>query len=268
MLASRLKVAIILIPVGVISVLVGGYLFLALVVFMLGLAAWEFGQLFIKGGYAPSLAVLVSGAVLLTLSRFFLAFQYSDAILAGLFLIAMAVHTIQYGKTSTTSAVDFCITVGGLAYIGWLGSFFISLRSLPHGLYWILLAIPAIAIGDTGAYFFGRMFGKHKLAPHISPNKTVEGLIGGIICTIIGGIGLALLWSTRDPLFNWQQGLIIGAVLGVLSPLGDLSESMLKRQFNLKDTGKLLQAHGGMLDRIDSWIWGAVISFYLITWLW
>jgi len=268
MLASRLKVAIVLIVVGVTAVVLGGYYFLGLVLFMLGLAAWEFGQLFKTGGFTPALGVLVPGAILLSLTRYFLSFQYADAILAGLVLIAMAVHTLRCGQGCQTPASDFTITVAGLAYVGWLGSYLISLRNLPDGLYWMMLAIPAIAIGDTGAYFFGRTFGKHKLAPYISPKKTVEGLIGGFLCTILGGVGLAALWGSLSPAIHWQQGLILGAVLGVIAPLGDLGESMLKRQFNVKDTGTIFQAHGGMLDRMDSWIWGAVISYYLITWLW
>ena len=268
MLASRLKVAIILIPIAVTCVVLGGYFFLTLILFMLGLAAWEFGRLFKLGGYSPALWVLVPGVVLITLARYFWGFEHNDAILSVLVLAAMAYHTIQCGKGCQTPAIDFAITTAGLIYIGWIGSYLISLRNLPNGMWWTLLTIPAIAIGDTGAYFVGRHFGKHKLAPNISPNKTVEGLIGGIITTTLGGVLLALIWGMRAPALEWQQGLIVGAVLGVLSPLGDLGESMLKRQFNVKDSGKIFQAHGGMLDRMDSWIWGAVISYYLITWLW
>ena len=268
MLASRLKVAIVLIPIAVTCVVLGGYFFLTLILLMLGLAAWEFGRLFKLDGYSPALWVLVPGVVLITLARYFWGFEHNDAILSVLVLAAMAYHTIECGKGCQTPAVDFAITTAGLIYIGWIGSYLISLRNLPNGMWWTLLAIPAIAIGDTGAYFVGRHFGKHKLAPHISPNKTVEGLIGGIITTTLGGVLLALIWGMRAPALEWQQGLVVGAVLGVLSPLGDLGESMLKRQFNVKDSGKIFQAHGGMLDRMDSWIWGAVISYYLITWLW
>jgi len=268
MLASRLRVAIIFIPIAVTCVVLGGYFFLALILFMLGVAALEFGRLFKIGGYQPAQWILVPGVLLIALARYFFEFEYSDVILAGLVMVAMAYHTIRCGQGCRTPASDFAITVGGLMYIGWLGSYLISLRNLPDGMWWTMLAIPAIAIGDTGAYFVGRHFGKRKLAPHVSPNKTVEGLFGGIATTILGGILLALIWGTRTDILGWQQGLVVGAVLGVLSPLGDLGESMIKRQFNVKDSGTIFSAHGGMMDRMDSWIWGAVISYYLIQWLW
>lgn len=268
MLASRLRVAIIFIPIAVTCTVLGGYFFLALILIMLGVGALEFGRLFKIGGYQPAQWILVPGVLLIVLARYFYEFAYSDAILAGLVLVAMAYHTIRCGQGCRTPASDFAITVSGLMYIGWLGSYLVSLRTLPNGMWWTMLAIPAIAIGDTGAYFVGRHFGKHKLAPHVSPNKTVEGLFGGIATTILGGVLLALIWGTRTDFLGWQQGLVIGAVLGVLSPLGDLGESMIKRQFGVKDSGTIFSAHGGMMDRMDSWIWGGVISYYLITWLW
>jgi phosphatidate cytidylyltransferase len=268
MLASRLRVAIVLILVGVTAVILGGYFYLGLVAAMLGVAAWEFGRLFAAGGFSPAVWLLVPGVVLITVARYFWGFVYQDAILAGLVLISMVFHTIKCGQGCKTSAVDFTITIGGLLYLGWIGAYLISLRTMPDGQWWTLLAIPAIAIGDTGAYFFGRRFGKHKLAPNISPKKTVEGYIGGIFSTILGGILLAVLWSGSNPAMSWQQGLVLGAVLCVLAPVGDLGESMLKRQFNVKDSGKILAAHGGMLDRLDTWIWGGVLSYYLITFLW
>lgn len=268
MLASRIIVAIVLIPIGAVFIWAGGPYYLGLVTFMLAVAAWEYGRIFSKGGYSPSQWVLIPGVTLMSIARYFWGFEYSDAILAGSILAAMAYHTIRCKNGNQTAAIDFTITVGGLMYVGWLGSYLISLRYVENGMWWTLLALPAISIGDAGAYFVGRTFGRTKLAPHVSPNKTVEGYIGGVISTILGGILLAYLWGLRVPEITLVQGLTLGIALGILSPLGDLAESMLKRQFGVKDSGKVFAGHGGMLDRMDSWIWGAVISFYLIIWLW
>lgn len=268
MLASRIIVAIILIPVLVLFAILGGPYFVGLVCLMLGIAAWEFCQLFAKGGYSPARWVVIPGVMLIGAARYLWGFEYSDAILAALTLAALAYHTFRYKEGEETSAVDFTITMGGLMYIGWLGSYLVSLRFIENGIWWILLAIPTISIGDAGAYIFGRTLGRHKLAPKVSPNKTVEGYLGGVIATILGGLLLAYLWGLRTPAIRLEHGLILGIVLGFLAPIGDLAESMLKRQFGVKDTGKIFAAHGGMLDRLDSWIWGGAISFYLILWLW
>ena len=265
MLANRLKVVIILIPVGVGLIVVGGWAYTALVALMLAVAAWEYWRMFNRGGIRVNAWVLLPGVVLLVITRAVWQFAYSDLILGGLVLAAMTAHTIWCERGCKTPATDFGATVGGLVYIGLIGSYLISLRQLPGGMWWLLLAIPAISIGDSGAFFIGRKFGRRPLAPVVSPNNTVEGLIGGIVFTILGGWLLAYLWSLRYPLMTPWHGLILGAVLGLLTPLGDLGESMLKRQFGVKDTSGILPGHGGVLDRMDSWIWGGVISYYVIT---
>jgi len=210
--------------------------------------------------------ILVPGAVLLAVARFLWGFNFSDLILSGLALAAMAAHTVFCEQGRTTPATDFGATVGGIIYLGFLGSYLVSLRFIPGGMWWLLLAIPTVAIGDAGAFFIGRKFGKHKLAPNVSPQKTVEGYFGGVLFAILGGALLGLLWGLRLADITPLRGLILGIILGVLTPLGDLGESMLKRQFGIKDTGRIFPGHGGVMDRMDSWIWGAVISYYVITW--
>lgn len=268
MLVSRLKVVILIIPIGIAIIALGGWPYTLLVTALLAIAAWEYWRLFNNGGYTPSVHILVGGVGFLALSRAVLGFEYSGLILTTLILLSMAYHTFKCEGGCPTPAVDFTITLAGLFYLGWLGSYLISLRYLPQGLWWVLLTIPAIWIGDAGAYLIGRNFGKHKLAPRVSPNKTIEGYFGGLVFTTLGGLLLAALWRLRFPELTLLHGLVIGAALGVLAPFGDLGESMLKRQFKVKDTSQILPGHGGILDRMDSWLWGAAISFYLITKLW
>jgi len=267
-LRSRLLVAIALILVGVTFVLLGGLAYTIFIGLLLSIAAWEYWRLFSQGGYFPSAVMLIGGTLALVFSRFFSGFQHSDVLLAALILLSMAAHIFTCQHGCTTAGIDFTITLTGILYVGWMGSYLISLRFLPDGLWWIMLTIPTIAIGDAGAFFIGRAFGKTPLAPRLSPNKTREGYIGGVLFSILGGVLFAVLWGLRSPLITPLHGLILGLALGVLSPLGDLGESMLKRQFNIKNSGKLLAAHGGVLDRIDSWLWGAAIGYYLILWLW
>ncbi len=265
MLANRLKVVIILIPVGVGLIVVGGWAYTALIALMLAVAAWEYWRMFNRGGIRVNAWVLIPGVVMLAIARAVWKFEYNDLILSGLVLAAMTAHTIWCERGCNNPATDFGATVGGLIYLGLIGSYLISLRQLQGGMWWTLLAIPAISIGDSGAFFIGRKFGRHRLAPVVSPNKTVEGFLGGFLFTILGGWLLAYLWGLRYAGISPYHGLILGAVLGLLTPLGDLGESMLKRQFGVKDTSRIFPGHGGMMDRMDSWIWGGVISYYVIT---
>lgn len=268
MLRNRLIVVILLIPIGVGFISIGGAAYATFVTILLSIAAWEYWRLFsTHGGFSPSVVMLVGGVILISFSRYWLEFDYSHLILSALILGSMAAHIAACQRGCTTPAVDFTITLSGLLYIGWMGAYLISLRLLPDGIWWIMLAIPTIAVGDAGAFFIGRSFGKHKLAPRISPNKTVEGFLGGLFFAILGGVLFSFLWGLRTPLITPLHGIVLGVSLGLLTPLGDLGESMLKRQFNVKDTGRLLPGHGGVLDRLDSWLWGAAISYYLILWL-
>lgn len=265
MLRDRLIVVIILIPLAVLIVAAGGWFFSLPITAILAIAAWEYWRIFKKGGYSPSLILLVGGVVLLGLSRAYFGFQYTDLLISILTVVALAWFTFAYEKGINQSATDFGITIGGIFYLGWIGSYLITLRALPNGTYWVMLAIPAVAFADAGAYMFGRRFGKHKMSPRVSPLKSWEGYFGGIFFSAICSSALAGLWHFCVPTISWLDGLILAIVLSILGPLGDLAESMFKRQFQVKDSSNLLPGHGGVMDRIDTWIWAAVISFYLIT---
>lgn len=268
MLAQRLIVAILLIPTGVFVVAMGGWVMAALVVGVLGYGAWEYWRLFRQGGFQPSAPVLITGVVILALMRQIYQFAGSDLVLGGVVLVVMAVQVLAFEQGSPTSAIDFNITLGGIMYLGWLGSYLISLRNLPDGLWWFMLVMPSIWFADGAAYFVGSHFGKHKMSPRVSPNKSWEGYFGGVIAGALGCLLLASLWHLRAPVITPDKGAIVGLVISALSPLGDLGESMLKRGFGVKDTSRLLPGHGGIMDRIDSWLWAAVIGYYLILFMW
>jgi len=267
MFSQRMIVTIIIIPLTVGAVYIGGWFYLTLILVMLGASAWEYWHMFQKEGVYPSRSVLVGGVLLLAISRDWQGFTFSDLLLSAIILIAMFVHTIAYERGIDSSASSFAATLSGVLYLGWIGSYLFSLRNLPDGTWWTLTVVPGAALADSGAYIFGKRFGKHRFSPRVSPKKTWEGYLGGILFSTVFTTLLAAFWHLRAPAITPQAGLIIGAILSILCPFGDLGESMLKRQFGLKDTSNLIPGHGGMFDRIDSWLWASVIGYYLVLWL-
>jgi phosphatidate cytidylyltransferase len=267
MLKERLLVLIPLIPAAVALVAVGGWLFAIAVAVILGVAAWEFWRLFTNGGYKPSAVLLIGGSASLAIFRYLFGFQYSDALLVVLVMTTMVVHLAQFEQGSQTAPFDFAITLGGVLYLGWLGSYFISIRNLPDGLWWLLMILPAIWIADAGAYSIGRRIGKHKISKRASPNKSWEGYFGGILFAAVFSPLLAWLWQLKAVSITPIKGMVLGVILSLICILGDLGESMFKRYFLVKDSSNLLPGHGGVFDRIDSWLWAVPIGYYFVI-LW
>ena len=158
-------------------------------------------------------------------------------------------------------------TIAGILYVGWLLSFLIALRLEPGtagfpdaGRNFVFLAILATFGSDTMAYFIGKAMGKHKLAPQISPGKTWEGTFGGIL----GAVIISLLFTIDTPLqlpLNYGQAILLGVLISVFGQVGDLAESLLKRNLGVKDSGKMMPGHGGVLDRTDSILFAGVVVY-------
>jgi phosphatidate cytidylyltransferase len=267
MFAKRLIVAIVLVPTGVLLIYEGGVIFTAFIGILLALAAWEFGKLFRTVGLKPAHFLVIGGGLSLFIGRAINGFESAPVIITVLLLTCMVYHLVQYERGYLQAGTDFAISLVGAIYIGWLGAYFISLRQLPDGLWWMLLVLPAVWLADTGAYSIGRAFGRHPFSRRLSPKKTWEGYFGGILFGTLGGALLAWLWSLAlEPgsSMNPWSGAFIGFILAVLTPLGDLGESMFKRQAGVKDSSNLIPGHGGAFDRIDSWLWAAPIGYYVI----
>lgn len=262
---KRLLVVILLIPFGIVVIVTGGWVYFLTIAAILGGAAWEFWRLFHRGGYHPSRFILIAGTLFLVFFRILFAFKGSDFLIGLVAISALGIHTIRYAKEDQNGAINFCITLAGVLYLGWLGSYLISIRMLENGQWLLLLILPSVWLADAGAYLIGRRLGKNKLAPMVSPNKTWEGYFGGILFSTLGTGLFTYLWGTQIPLFTPAMGMLIGLVIGIVTPLGDLGESMLKRQFGVKDSGNILPGHGGLLDRIDSWLWAGFIGYYLLV---
>jgi phosphatidate cytidylyltransferase len=266
MLLTRVKTALVLLVLGLSAIYLSGWYYFSFITIILLLAAREYSQIYHKGGLQPNTLIILTTVFSLSLFRFLFEFQSSDIILALSFLISMTVHTFQYEAGCEKAPINFALTIGAIIYFGWMGSYFISIMFLPDGQWWLLLSIAIIAFADSGAYFIGSRFGKHKLAPRVSPKKSWEGYLGGVFLGIIGGILTGLAFHQFTPSIHMIHGLVLGIVLSVITPLGDLGESMIKRQFNIKDSSNLFPGHGGAMDRIDTWVWAVCISYYLIIW--
>lgn len=178
----------------------------------------------------------------------------------GVFMVAFIAVMLRAGDLKTT-ATRTAFLVMGIIYVGFLFMHLALAKKLPgteHG-GWIFLILTVNWFADTGAYLTGRAIGKHKLYPAVSPGKSVEGAIGGLIASVGAGV-LAKLWYL--PILTWVDVLAITIPASALGQAGDLCESMLKRAVGVKDSGKLLAGHGGILDRVDAVTFGAPYIFW------
>lgn len=176
------------------------------------------------------------------------------------FFLLTAYFIVRY-QFIEDSYLRFCRLAFGLIYIGLLGAHLVLLRYLPDGGIWLIIVSAITACSDSGAYFVGRAIGKHKLCPHISPNKTIEGALGGIGAGILGAVFFAFLLLSAN---NWYFLLLSALLIAGIGIAGDLTESIVKRGTGTKDSGRCLAGHGGILDRVDSLLFAGPVLYYLI----
>jgi phosphatidate cytidylyltransferase len=182
-----------------------------------------------------------------------------------LFLLLLAFiifFVLQFFKKKPDNVVlSISTTVFGVIYVSWLGSYMLKIRFLDKGSLLVLFLLLVVKLGDAGAYFFGKTFGRHKLLERVSPKKSIEGALGGLMTSVVVSL-LGKLYLTEIPLFHF---LILGILAGVAAQLGDLSESLIKRDCNVKDSGRFIPQQGGVLDLIDSILFSApIIYLYVI----
>ena len=267
MLSQRTKSALIFTPIVLVMIYLGEWAFYVFTAAILLAGAFEYTRLFKTFGHSPSLPVILAGILLFVLERWFFDGRYVGIILSVVIFMTALTALVQYECGNEHAALNFGISLSAVLYLGWTGSFLIALRAIPDGRGWLLTALPAVWLADSGAYFIGRWLGKAKMTPRISPNKSWAGLAGAIVFGTLSGVGLVALWQLTGwlpadvPLW---QGAVMGFVIALLSPIGDLLISLFKRTVGVKDTGNLIPGHGGVLDRIDTWIWAALLGYYLL----
>lgn len=246
-LAQRVLSAVVMLLVAAAMIAFSPYTLWLLVLGVAGVAWWEFVTMARSAGQRPFMLVGGAATVGICLLAAAPPVWRVLALVGALGAIALAALV---RRDPTGLRADLGSTIFGLCWIGWLAGYAIYLRDFPgpvSGLIWLLTAIVITIAADTGAYFTGRAFGRHLLAPRVSPKKTVEGLIGGLVAVAIVGGGAAPLVLQLP----WWQGVGIGLIGGLAAVLGDLLESVVKRRLGVKDSSTLIPGHGGVLDRID-----------------
>lgn len=259
-LLIRTASAVVLLPLVLAAIYIGGDLFSVVVALVLGLATFEFVLLMQRGDYRPALLFSWGFVVTGVLIARDPSGTWLRPAMVGLLGSALVWQLFQSERPAPTA--DWGLTVVSGLYVGWMGGHLIALREVPDGRQWLLLSLVTTWMADTGAYLIGSTWGRRKLAPRLSPGKTIEGTVGGWLTGVISGGLVATLLG-----LGTVHGLALGALIGVASPLGDLGISMIKRQVGAKDSGHLIPGHGGMLDRIDSILFTVVIGYYYVEWM-
>jgi phosphatidate cytidylyltransferase len=176
-------------------------------------------------------------------------------------LLAFVLHWV--GQTRQSATITIAATALGTAWIGFGLAYLLLLRDSPdHGRLATFTVLLAVWAGDIGAFFAGRLIGRHKLAPALSPGKTWEGFAFGTICTVF--VAFVALYDDRHSYLSLGQAVVLGLVVAVAGPLGDLFESGIKRDMQVKDSGRVLAGHGGVLDRLDAPLFAFVAVYYLL----
>ena len=252
-LSARVLAALPAIAFALFIVIEGGLIF-TVGVFALGAVCLH--ELY--GMYERARPVRLAG--FLGLAGLLLAAQYGNQ--RQVLLVAVAILPVLFGLTLAQrrpSVGGLALTLLGIYWIGFAFAHAVLLRGLPHGLGIMIDVLVGTFLGDTGAYLGGRMFGKTKLSPAISPNKTVEGLLIGMVCAVLG-VWIAGRYQEWLP---GMHSIVLGLGVALLAPIGDLFESFIKREAATKDSGGLFGAHGGALDRLDAVMFTAVVSYYI-----
>jgi len=233
------------------------YVFNAVIALVAVLAMIEFLALGRAKGYA--LPVWLCSAVMLIIMAAFIFDGLSVELGMFVALLVIPASYVLTGSALEDSLPSSAIAVLATTYVGMLGGSLIRLRhDFPEGWKLIFFLLLVVWLGDSGAYYFGKAFGKRKLSPRISPKKTVEGLIGGISTSIVTAVVIHFTFFRSFPL---HHAIFAGVILSFAGVIGDLAESMWKRSADVKDSGTLLPGHGGFLDRFDSILFTAPILY-------
>ncbi|MCH8346099.1 MAG: phosphatidate cytidylyltransferase [Chloroflexi bacterium] len=270
MLPQRVAVSIVGIPVIIGLTLLGGPLFTIIAGFVLIVAALEF--------YAATdptsagsqtrhlldqrpLALIGAAGIALLIAAADNGLDWWTRALALLVLLPF-LPIILRGEAKT-GLQDWLWMLGGLMYVGFLGSHLILLRDVANGSDWVLLALFATFATDTSAYFVGRLLGRTKIAPSISPGKTLEGALAGFAA----GLATVLILNWALDIGAGLEIIPLAFLLPALAQFGDLAESLIKRGAGVKDASHAIPGHGGLLDRLDSVLFTAPLVYYYLTWI-
>lgn len=246
------------IPLMLGAAYLGGPWYAIFVLVLINIGIFEYSTMLGAGGYRVPLILSFAGVSLILATAYFkldtLVFPLVMLIFIALFIIALFYMERQ-------SILEAAISFWGIVYLGGLGSYLVLLRLLPEGALYTYLLFAGVWLHDSAAYFIGMKWGLNKFAPAISPKKSLEGSLAGLVATALFFFSLVILLPGLMP-FGPLAGLVFGLGIAVFSQIGDLLESALKRQLELKDSGTLIPGHGGVLDRFDSMLLAAPFVYY------
>jgi len=259
-LGRRLLSTLILLPLFVWMVASGPvWLFGAVMVLAGALGQWEFTGMFERAGARPFRVLGLLGGSLVTAS---FALPVSERVAFTAVLLALLAVGLLRPQVGRPIWEPVAVTLLGVCYVNWLLGYTFWLRDLDAGREWVLLLVSVTWLGETAAYLVGSRLGRHKLAPSISPRKTVEGALAQLVMSVLAALGAR---ATFFPALSLEGAVVVGLLLGVVGQAGDLLESAIKRSVGTKDTGRLIPGHGGMLDRVDSLLINTPVLFYYAT---
>lgn len=269
---SRLVIGLTVFLVSYLALFFGGWILSLFLLIVFWQANTEFINIILSKGIKPSGKWIRFVSILFILTASLPIFGFNENIPTKLFIfififgvVGCFFRLIFRGneKERIATIPDISASVLGFVYTGLLPGFLILLRQL--GFVYAITAIVSTAFCDIGAYYGGKLFGKHKLKPEISPKKTLEGAITGFLTSMVAAIVMVYF---LQPSFNFNllHGVVIGMFTGVFSQFGDLFESLLKRDAGVKDSSHILASHGGILDRIDSYIFVLWAVYFYIDW--
>jgi len=256
-LGRRTLSTLILLPIFVWIVVAGPvWLFAATIVLVAALGQWEFTGMFERAGIRTFRLVGLVGGTVVTAS---FALPVSARLAFTAVLLGVVATSLYRPRGEPVAWEPLAVTLLGICYVNWLLGYGFWLRDLEAGTAWVLLLVSVTWLGETAAYLVGSLLGRTRLAPVISPKKTVEGALAQLVVSVLAALA-ARTWFFAD-LGPWQA-VTVGVLLGVVGQIGDLAESALKRSVGTKDTGRLIPGHGGILDRVDGLLFNTPVLFY------
>ena len=262
MLKQRLLSAALGIPLIFAAIWFGDPWFTLLVEVVAVIAVYEFYEIIATKVSTWSLFGMV-WVVLMVLGAHSDDSRVMGALIAGAVILPLAWFAWHPAEDAFNGWVW---TLAGIIYVGWMLSHLAGLRRMEDGRDWVILVIFVTFATDSAAYLVGRTWGRHKMAPVISPGKTWEGAAGGLVGGVAATVVLAMIMDMTPHPMNIGETIGLGLLIPVFAQIGDLAESLLKRTAGVKDAGHLIPGHGGMLDRMDSIIFSVVITYYFVVW--
>jgi len=264
MSSTRVLTGLALVPVLLVVVwlMPSGY-FAGVAIIAAAIGQYELYAMARARGITPLtiLGIVLGALIVLTVYRPLPPYRGGPYFWITLSVVAVIVARLFSRRPVEGALEDIAVTLLGIVYVALLFAFQVAIHAGPPGKKWLVFLYLVIWASDTGAYYVGTAFGKHRLYEKISPKKSIEGLIGGVLASVLVAV-LCKLWLVHA--VGIIEAAVLGAVLALVGTAGDLAESLIKRSAGVKDSGSIIPGHGGILDRMDSMLFAAPVLFYYL----